>query len=262
MTALRHKLSIIRKRWQQAGVTLVELSVVLVIFGLLSWASFSAYETVAGQRERDRAIAAASEVQSNIRSFALRNGRLPCPDTSSDGNGLETLAGGVCDGATQLGWFPYLSLGMTLPDADLRARYAVFRAGTVDPLTDADLAISKERTSDQAGDLRNRDVSDLIVALNNAGRLSLDATHPYLTGDAGRAGAIDCTANRVTTVAYWIVLPLSDRDGDMGLLDAPHTKTNLCATSLATAISVNFDDVVIAESPAQLAGWLRQTLPW
>ena len=39
MTALRHKLSSIRKRWQQAGVTLVELSVVLVIFGLLSWAS-------------------------------------------------------------------------------------------------------------------------------------------------------------------------------------------------------------------------------
>ena len=105
------------------------------------------------------------------------------------------------------------------------------------------------------------DASDLIAALNNAATLPFAATRTYLTGNAAAAGAIDCAANRVMAAAYWVVIPLQDKDGDGNRLDAPHTAETLCAASPFTPLRMASDDVVEAESPVQLAGWLRKSLP-
>lgn len=60
-------------------MTFVEVSVALVVAGLMSWAAFSGYETVSAQQEIERGRAEAQQLQSVVRAFALRHGRLPLP---------------------------------------------------------------------------------------------------------------------------------------------------------------------------------------
>jgi prepilin-type N-terminal cleavage/methylation domain-containing protein len=245
----------------QQGFTFVEMAVVLVVVGLLSWASFSAYETVNKQQDRSQAQAMAREMQSQLRTFSMRHGRLPCPDNSLLGTGYEGLVGGVCGAGNQLGWFPYISMGMVLPTETLRARYAVFRAANAVAASDADLAVAMERTGDPISHINHRDVTDLMTALNNASGLALDTTRAFLTGDSAAAGAIDCSSNPVMNVAYWLVVPLEDRSGDNNRLDPPHANASVCAHSPSAPIRADSDDVVFSESPAQLAGWFRKSLP-
>lgn len=247
------------RRAQQAGFTLLELAVVLVIAGLMSWAAFSGYMTVSQEQEIERGRAQAQELQSVLRAFALRNGRLPCPAVNTDG--YETQTAGVCSTGNRLGWFPYISVGLELPTDRLRARYSVFRAANATAALDADLAVALERTGDTAGDITYLDVTDLIVALNNASALPFSSARTYLTGDGGAAGAIDCAANQVMAAAYWVVVPLQDKSGDGERLDPPHAMASPCAASPSAPVRWDSDDVVVAESPAQLAGWLRQSMP-
>ncbi len=244
----------------QTGFTLVEVAIVLLVAGLVSWAAFSGYATISEQQDIERGRAEGHQLQAIVRAFALRNGRLPCPASNPDG--YETLSGKVCASGIQLGWFPYVSVGLELPTERLRARYSVFRdANLAVPSMDADLAVELERTGDSLGAPTHLDVTDLIVALNNASTKAVSPDHPYLTGDGGAAGVIDCDVNRVLIAAYWVVVPLQDKDGDGSRLDVPHTLTSVCAASPSAPLLSTSDDVVVAESPAQLAGWLRKSLP-
>lgn len=245
----------------QHGFTFVEMAVVLVVGGLLSWAAFSAYDTVLDAKDRRQAQDMARQMQSQLRAFAMRHGRLPCPDASVAGTGQESLAGGVCGTGNLIGWFPYVSVGADLPVAEYRARYAVYRAPNASAAADADLALNLERSGDAPGHVNHRDVSDLIVALNNVAGLALATDKPYLTGDGGVAGAVDCATNRQMSVAYWLVVPLKDRSGDGERLDPPQTSAGPCVFSPGTPVSATNDDVVLSESPTQLAGWLRKSLP-
>jgi prepilin-type N-terminal cleavage/methylation domain-containing protein len=246
-------------RKAQFGFTFVELAVALVVAGLMSWAAFSGFETVSAQQEIERGRAEAQQLQSVLRAFALRQGRLPCPAANTAG--YESLTTGECTTGTQAGWFPYVSAGLELPADRLLARYSVFRAANVIPAQDADLAVARERTGDAAGAATFLDVTDLIAALNNAAALPLVATRTHLTGDSGAAGAIDCAANQMMAAAYWVIVPLQDKDNDGNRLDPPHTLVSLCAVSPSAPIRLTADDVVQAESPTQLAGWLRKNLP-
>ncbi len=246
-------------RATQAGFSFVELAIVLVIAGLLSWAAFSGYETVSAQQEIERGRAQAQQLQSVIRAFALRHGRLPCPGSTPDG--YESLTAGNCTDGNQKGWFPYISVGLELPIEKLRSRYSVLRIPDISAAQDADLAVAKERTGDVPADATFLDTTDLVVALNNATIPALATTRTYLTGDAGAAGDINCISNPVMAAAYWIVIPLEDKDGDGNRLDAPHTTNSLCAASPSAPLRFGSDDVVIAESPGQLAGWLRKNMP-
>lgn len=245
----------------QKGFTFVEMAVVLVVGGLLSWAAFSAYDTVLDAKDRRQAQDMARQVQSQLRAFAVRHGRLPCPDASAAGTGLESLVGGVCGTGNLIGWFPYVSVGADLPVAEYRARYAVYRAPNASAAADADLALNLERSGDAPGHVNHRDVSDLIVALNNVAGLALATNQPHLTGDDGVAGAVDCATNRQMSVAYWLVVPLKDRSGDGERLDPPQASAGPCVFSPGTPVSATNDDVVLSESPTQLAGWLRKSLP-
>ena len=248
------------RRSRQLGFTFVELVVVLTVVSLLSWASFNAYETVRDDQDRSQARNLANELQAHLRAFSIRHGRLPCPDFSASATGLENSSG-PCTGTGEIGWFPYISLGLVVPEEAWRARYGVFRAANADPQKDADLAVAKERTDDPVSDVHYQDVSDLIVALNNAAGMPLSTSHPNLTGDGGAAGVVDCATNSVLNVAYWLVVPLKDRSGDGGRLDPPQTLNGRCVQSPAAPPTAESDDVVLSESPVQLAGWLRRSLP-
>lgn len=247
-------------RWHgiaQGGFSMVEMAIALVVAGLMSWAAFSGYETVTAQQEIERGRAEAEQLQSIVRAFALRHGRLPCPDSDAVADGYENPPNGVCNAGNQVGWFPYVSVGLGMPTAKFLARYSVFRG----PDAASDLAVVAERTGDVAGDATYLDVTDLIKASNNAAVLAFAANRTHLTGDAGVAGAIDCAANQVMAAAYWVIVPLQDRSGDGDRFDAPHIPGSVCAASPSAPLRFGSDDVVVAESPGQLAGWLRRSLP-
>lgn len=244
-------------RTAQSGFSMVEVAIALVVGGLMSWAAFSGYETVTAQQEIERGRAEAEQLQSIVRAFALRHGRLPCPDSDAVADGYENPPTGDCAAGNQVGWFPYVSVGLPMPTDKFRARYSVYRGATVN----SDLALIAERTGDSVGDATYLDVTDLVKALNNASALPFDVAKTYLTGDSEVAGAIDCATTRVMNAAYWIIVPLQDKSGDGDRFDAPHTPSSACAASPSAPLRFGSDDVVVAESPAQLAGWLRTSLP-
>lgn len=247
-------------RRKQGGFSLLETAIALVVAGLMSWAAFSGYEVIAAQKNMERARAEAQQLRTVVRAFAMRHGRLPCPSADA-ANGYESLVSGSCASGRQVGWFPYVSAGLEVPEDGMRARYAVFRDANVDVTKDADLATSKERTGDAAGSTTFHHATDLVAALNTASLLSFSDERPYLTGDGGVAGAMDCAANHVMAVAYWIMIDLQDKDGDGLRLDLPHKENTPCAVSPFAVNRLDFDDVVEAESHVQLAGWLRKSLP-
>jgi prepilin-type N-terminal cleavage/methylation domain-containing protein len=245
----------------QRGFTFLELALALLVVGLVSWSAFSAYDVFQDAQDRRAAQDNARHLQGQLRAFALRHGRLPCPDTSAAGTGYENLAAGACAAGSQVGWFPYVSAGLAVPTDEHRARYAVYRLANATASLDADLAVARDRNGDPPGQRPHQDLGHLIVALNTAAGHAPGSTRSYVTGDGGMAGAIDCAANLSQLAAYWLVIPLQDRDGDADRLDAPNTLAGPCAGGPSAPVSAANDDVVLAESPALLAGWLRQNLP-
>lgn len=243
---------------RQQGFTLVEMALVLVITGLMTWAVTSAYGNSTMVRDRQRATQMGETLRENLRAFALANGRLPCPDT--DGDGWEGDASGQCH-TTEAGWMPYRSLGMELPDARYRAAYAVYRRAAATAAADADLALRLERTGDVPGDAHYQDARDLITALNNAMGDAPSAAHTRLTGNAAGEGAVDCSSNVRSHPAWLAVLPLEDRSGDGDRFDGPHRVGTACSVPPGMSVTHDADDVVVAEPLQALAGWLGARAP-
>lgn len=123
---------------RQQGLTFIELSLTLVILGLI--ASLLAGMAPAVKRLAVVKAAVYDEVQAHdaMVGFALATGRLPCADTNYDG--VEN-----CPATT--GSFPYLTLGMGKPLRNANGHdyhYSVyFRPATADQ--DADLTKLKNR---------------------------------------------------------------------------------------------------------------------
>lgn len=243
---------------KQKGLSFIELTVVLLVVALLSLSVSAAFMSTNEAQSRREALEHAKQVQASIRSYALRNGRLPCPAT--DGRGYENRVGQDCAPGIQLGYVPYVALGLQAPTQALLARYAVYRDPNADALLDADLANARERNGDSVGDPHHADSSDLMAALLRINANNPNLLNPYLTGDDDSVGAMNCATNRVTSVAYWLILPMTDANNDGDRLDGPNTLTGLCASYPFAKTAAQFDDVVIAETPLQLAGWLRSAI--
>lgn len=225
------------------GLTLVELTLVLLVAGLLVGLAGRAYLNATPFADRQAARAHAGTVGAAIDAFALVRGRLPCPDAT--GNGRE----GACtdDGALRSGWVPYESLDLAVPSADRRSWYAVYRGGL------GDLAVGE----DTSGNGRV-DRADLVRKLNELAKSTgVEPGQVYLTGDDGERGPVACDDNRVANPAYAVIVPRTDRDGSGDRFDAPHEPA-LCAYSPNTPESPRRDDVVEARGAAELAGWLRR----
>lgn len=247
----------------QRGFTLVELALVLLVLGIATWAVAGSYANIGAMTERDLARAHGQTMQNALRSFALTNGRLPCPDSVAIGtgnSGWETLsAAGVCAVATtETGMLPYKSLGLDLPDSRLRAAYGVYRNATAN----ADLTSLAERTDIPTLVTSRLDAKDLIAALNFAGvsATTPSAAHLYLTGDGQALGAMDCAANIRSNQAFVLIIPLRNRDGADNEFDGIHSAfangVSVCASAPGTPFGLLTDDVVVAESFTTLSGWL------
>lgn len=246
-----------RSRRAAAGFTLVELAVVVGVLGVLALTMTSAFDGIEQSRRHNAATAQAESARQALRAFALRNKRLPCPDTTQYGD-VAREAGGAGPGAcsANVGWLPYESLGMSTPVRAERLRYGVYRNGA-----DADL-VAPQPSSVDGPDLDG--TGGLVAALSRAAALAPSTAQPHYV-----AGAVapDCAAGGTgaTTVnpAFVLVAPVTDRDGAPGDhpgFDGIHASFQpaggRCVAPPGLAASAGFDDLVFAEAHTTLLGWV------
>jgi prepilin-type N-terminal cleavage/methylation domain-containing protein len=123
-----------RRPHRARGFTLTELAVVMAIVGLLLASAMYTLSAQTEQRnfeETRRRLDAAREL---LLTFAIVNGRLPCPATSTSNGDEAPIGGGTCTAPGPYGgWLPARSIGYQIVDAfgyaidawGNRLRYAV-----------------------------------------------------------------------------------------------------------------------------------------
>ena len=122
------------------GFSLAEIAVVMVIVGLLIGGLLAPLSAQMDQRsftDTQKRIEYANEL---LLGFAIANGRLPCPASSSSNGDESPSGGGTCtnyyDGylpAKALGMQPTDSSGYALDAFNNRIRYALSKTGTLLP---------------------------------------------------------------------------------------------------------------------------------
>ena len=142
----KHKVAIQASRLQ-AGFSLVEMAVVLVILGFVISALIlpvTAQRQAAFLRQTDAQLELANKA---LLGFAQTNGRLPCPAQANGGgeagsNGREVFASGSSGACSSMsGFLPAATLGLSPVDADgfmldgwgRRIRYAVAQNPAANP---------------------------------------------------------------------------------------------------------------------------------
>ncbi|UGQ48358.1 prepilin-type N-terminal cleavage/methylation domain-containing protein [Massilia endophytica] len=98
------------------GFTLVEISIVLVIVGLLVGGLITPLGVQLEQRRAADTRKAMEEAREALAGFAVRNGYLPCPAISAS-NGLEDRSGERCTNERRIGFLPWATLGVQRLDA-------------------------------------------------------------------------------------------------------------------------------------------------
>lgn len=237
---------------QQAGYTLVELATVLGILGVLTLTMNSAVESMQQARLHNISQADAEAARQALRSYVLRNKRLPCPDTSAHGDrGRSDVA---CMGSK--GWLPYETLGLDIPVRSRRLLYGVHRAGGIDLVDPAASSVDEL-------DLEGR--SGLAALLANLAVATPGTAAPWYSTEFNDSNAT-CAGANPDNPAFVVVAPAADLDGsgdpDSGF-DGPNrgfaTSAELCVASPSRPTNARYDDVVVAEGATALLGWLAHT---
>lgn len=109
---------------REAGFTLIELAIAIVVIGLLLGGLLGPMSTRVEQQERAKTRALLEEIKEALLGYAAINGTLPCPSTQPDtANANYGLANVSCPGgATEDGYLPWRTLGISATDAWGRPR--------------------------------------------------------------------------------------------------------------------------------------------
>lgn len=232
------------------GYTLIELSIVLVVLGILvvliwRFVGFNAEHALSNaQRELMRSADQA------VSGFVLSHDRLPCPDSNNDG--MED-----CAGMNAVGTLPVIDIGLSQADAG-RIRYAVYRNASAAPVTaDADLANpadSMPMLATRGDPLAGYDffqarinALDLCADLRNASNSAQSDSFVHVV-----------TPDQHINVAYALALS-GPRDADAagGLLDAGNAGGGTAFEAPARVTDGGYDDRVVAVGFDRLIGRLH-----
>lgn len=95
------------------GFTLIELSIVMFIISLLMVGLLGPLASQIEAKERQQTIETMNDIMESLYGYAIINGRLPCPDTTGDGNSNPPTSL-VCTAGTGDGWLPWQTLGINI----------------------------------------------------------------------------------------------------------------------------------------------------
>ena len=108
-----------------AGFTLVEMAVVLMIVALLLGGLFIPISEQIDQRNRAETEKRLEEIKESLVGYALSHGYFPCPAKSAV-DGMEDRDGASCRDGKRVGHLPWAELGVTNLDGwDRQFRYSV-----------------------------------------------------------------------------------------------------------------------------------------
>mgnify|MGYP000571981039 CR=1 FL=1 len=241
------------------GFSLIELSVALVVIGVISMATLQMYQSANNYKNQALANKGLLQAQEAIVFFAKSNFRLPCPDINSDG--FED-----CSGSHKTGQLPFSTIGLPVAsqvsDADFGYQnliYGVYR----DSMNDAELTVLAERTGDSLGDADYQSIEDFKRAISNASLLPFSDSQPYITGDKEILGIEDCVTNKVANGAFWLAsASVVDADGDGNTFDGVNAflkhdgSGTLCFAAPSRRHDANYIDKVSGLAFSELLGLL------
>jgi len=96
-------------RSHQAGFTIVEIAIVLLVVGLMIGGLVAPLSSQLEQRRVSNTERVMEDAREALFGFALRNGYLPCPAISAI-DGREDRAGSICN--KRYGYLPWATLGV------------------------------------------------------------------------------------------------------------------------------------------------------
>ncbi|MFK8010645.1 MAG: prepilin-type N-terminal cleavage/methylation domain-containing protein [Marinicellaceae bacterium] len=250
------------------GFTLIELTIVLLIIGLIIGSVQTFYRDTVNVSDFVKINAQLESIDQALVSFALKNNRLPCADTNGDGyegNTSVTCGNGV---SNHTGAVPYKTLGMNQmanTQTDLQKRniiYGVYRNSNATLLNDSDLAVVQERTGDIVLESQYyQNNFDFIKALANANNATQSSNYIYTTGTATNE---NCGTIISENHAYILVSAgIEDTDNNGNVFDGVNANLNLngtgtnCFSSPRKAKNNQYDDVVIVMNFQSLIGRLN-----
>ena len=97
----------------QRGFSLIEMAIVMLVIGLLVGGLLAPLNAQIDQQRTNETQKSLAEIKEALVSFAVVNGRLPCPAISA-ASGAEMAA---CPAASREGYIPWATLGVSKLDA-------------------------------------------------------------------------------------------------------------------------------------------------
>jgi prepilin-type N-terminal cleavage/methylation domain-containing protein len=239
----------------QAGFTLTELAVVLIIVALLIGGLLMPLSEQDNQRRTSETRKTLADINDALLGFAAANGRLPCPAAPA-ATGVEApLGGGVCTNPYD-GLVPGVTLGLGSLHGD---GYVLDAWGN--PIH---LAVSRDPSDGSATPpFWNNSFTTTPTAAAGIAGIGMSNLHPDLQVCSGGApsASVQCTGNALATNAVAVIYSLG-RNGTIGGTGTdeqqnpnPHVAAPadrlFVSREAADAGSANgeFDDIVIWLSP-------------
>lgn len=228
------------------GFSLIELSIVLVIIGVLSLA-IPAITPVLQQvftSENDKQVL--DDAEGAIKGFLIAQNRLPCPDSDNDGN--EN-----CTSTVHSGTLPYRTLKLSSPVMNIfgqKIAYSVYRNANGTANLDADLASLKDRYRPLLPNSESSTISnglDFCWALKTAIKVANSNAFSYV-------GSSSSPINQ----AYILASPGSLNANEAGtVFDGINQIGNIGFELPDKVIDANYDDTVRSKGFSELAGELK-----
>lgn len=249
-----------------AGFTLIEIAVVLFIFGLLIAGLLGPLETQLEARDRAATIETMDQIIESLYGYAITNGRLPCPDTNGDGlpNPVFNAAVPATATCTGEGFIPWVELNAPQGDAwGNRFRYRIrsphFAMPETDGICNGNTAAVPEFDLCVTGDIvvtTRGDNPATTPAIEGKAALNLAQGLPAVIVSHGRNGFGATSITGVLRAAPPVsnADEIENADGDITFLTRIFTGENGgCADDTDETTSLcEYDDIVKWISPALL----------